>query len=74
MADDQSNGILTTVYVVKFLEKPSHEHLRPKRPVPMAIELPVEAAQEVAEYIQKRIAAGDTGAIRIHLLVDLAHV
>lgn len=71
---EPSQGILTTVYVVKILEKPSLAHMRAKQPVPMAIEFAtIEQMQELIRQLQARIDQGDS-AVRVHLLVDLAHV
>ena len=66
--------ILSTFYVTEFLAQSSLEHLRPKRPVPLAVELPVPVAEELIKHLQERIAAGDAGSIRIHLLGNLSHV
>ena len=66
--------ILTTFYAKELMTQPSVEHLRPKRPVPLAVELPVPVAEELIKHLQERIAAGDTGSIRIHLMGDLSHV
>ena len=71
---EDTQGILTTVYVVKILEKPSLAHLRSKQPVPMAVEMTTEQAKELLKQLQQRVDQGPAGAIRIHMLVDLAHV
>jgi hypothetical protein len=71
---EETQGILTTVYVVSILDKPSLAHLRQRQPVPMAVELPIEEAKKLAAQINARLAAGDVGAIRVHMLVELSHV
>jgi hypothetical protein len=65
---------LTTIYVEKVLTKPSTDHLRPKRPLHMAVELPIEEARKLVAYLTERIEQGDTGSIRYYLLGDFSHV
>ena len=65
---------LTTIYVEKVLTTPSTDHLRPKRPLHMAVEIPIEEAKKLAAYLTERIEQGDSGAIRYYLLGNFNHV
>jgi recombinational DNA repair protein RecR len=66
--------VLTTIYVEEIMTKPDTSHMRLKRPIHMAVELTIADAKQLSEYLQERIAAGDTGAIRFYVSGILAHV
>lgn len=75
MSEQKPEGILTTLYAVRFMAEPSLAHLRTKQPVPIAIELQRDVAEQLVKHLQKRLEEGSGGgAIRVHLLCDVSHV